>query len=163
MLGDGAVRQEHRLVVRRQRIDVAEPVDLLVGARLLVLPDHVRVVLVDGGAGHQSGLAVLARPLLVHVEARLGVRNEDAAAHQLREVVPPLRVDRAGVLVDPLRQVDLGARNPQETVGVAAAEGARLPRRDGVVRRRRNPGGERRRRPERAKWEKGDHGEKTIL
>ena len=122
---------------------MADPVVLLVRPRLLVLLDDVAVVLVDRGARDEPGLAVVAHPLRVHVQARLGILDEDAAADELGEVVPPLRVDRVGVLVRPLRQVDLGPGDAQEAVGVPAREGARLLRGDDVVRRRGHPRGER--------------------
>ena len=144
--------------MRRERVDVAGAVVLLVGPRLLVLLDEVRVVLGDRGAGDEPDLAVLAHPLRVDVEVRLGVRHEHAAVHQLRQVLPSLRVDRVGVLVDALGQVDLGARDVQEAVGVSLGERARLLRRDDVVGRGRDAGGERGGRAEGAKRGEDGHG-----
>ena len=48
--GIGRVREEHRLVVRPELVDVARAVVFLVGARLLVLLDDVRIVFGHGRA-----------------------------------------------------------------------------------------------------------------
>ncbi len=91
-----------------------------------MLLDRVGVVLRDGRASHEADLPMLAHPLRIYVEMRRRILAQDAAALEGREVFETLRVYGVGVLVGPLRQVDLGPGDVEVAVGVAPGDLARL-------------------------------------
>ena len=135
------VREEHRLVVRRERLDVAGAVVLLVRARLLVLLDDVADVLLHRGAGDEAGLPVGPHLLRVHVEARRRLPPQHPPARELVEVPLRLLVHLGRVLVRPLRKIDLRARDAEEAVGVPFRHRPRLGGVDDVVGRGGHPDG----------------------
>ena len=113
---------------------------LLVAARALVLADRVGIVLVEREDAGNAGLVAPGHAESVDEERGLGLRRERRLAPQPREILGGLRVDRVGVGIRPVRQVDLGARDVEKGEGIAGREPPRLLRRDDVVGNRRDVG-----------------------
>ena len=123
---DRSVGQEHRLRVRVGLGDVAGPIVLLVGARVLVLLDEALLVLAHAAERDQACLDVLAHALLVDVQAGSRVPHQHAVGNEAPQVVAPLRVDAVVVHIDRWIEVDLGLADVQEGNRVPPRQRARL-------------------------------------
>ena len=155
--GRRPVHEEHRLVLNVECVDVPHAVELLVGARELVHAHPPGVVVVDGHDRDHAGLHDVAHDLAVDRVGGRRVADEDAARDEVVEGAASELVDLVGVRVCAGRQVDLGARDPQERVLVAAGPGAGLLGVDDVVRRRHDAGLEPGRRSQRSERADVDH------
>ena len=108
------IRQEHRAGLRRERLDLADAVVLLVGAGEFVLANAVAVVVGDRRGGDDAGLDMLAQGQPIGVIARRRIADQDAVGDQAAEIVGRFGVDRGGVRIGIERQVNLGLGNVQE-------------------------------------------------
>ena len=140
--GEVLVAEEDLAGVGARLEDVARAVVLLVLARLLVAQDRAGGVVVDRAAGDDGRLRRAAHRLAVEVERRRLLADEAPVADERRERPLRLRVDRRGVRVGAVGQVDLGAHDVQERERVAGGERAGLVGVDDVVRERGDPRGE---------------------
>ncbi len=120
--GGRDVGQKDRPCLRLDLDHVARAIVFLVAPRLLVLLDHVAVVLVDGEAGRDPGLHVIAHLQAIEIRARLVVHDERRLLTQPREVVASRFVDQLRVRIGALGQVDLGARRVKKAERMPGGE-----------------------------------------
>ena len=143
-----AVGEERRTRVRLKRLDVARAVVFLVLARLLVLLEDAREVVLRVEARHDARLRMGPHRLAVGVVLRLRVLDKRAVRPQRVKRAARLRIGlrrRAGRTVG---QVDLGTRDVQKALRIARGQGLRLGRVHHIIRNGRDQGRVRRIRPD---------------
>ena len=117
---------------------MARAVILFVAARALVFADDVIVVFVNRAAGDQTYLFMLTHNEAIEIEARRLFLFERAILYKLIEVLCGLAIDCVRVMVRAFGQINLWARDVQETQRITGCERACLFRADNIVRRTRN-------------------------
>jgi hypothetical protein len=118
--------QQDRPGLGVQCLDLADAVVLLVGAGEFMLANAVVIVVLDRGCGDQPGLRVRAHDQTVGVVASLLVPYEDASIDQTFEILGRFGVNLGCIVVNALRQINLGLRNMQEGKGLAGSAKAGL-------------------------------------
>ena len=112
------------------------PIVLLVLARAFVLADDVVLVLIDRETRGHAGLLVAPHAQPIDVDARAGFLDQRRGRSQSRELAPGGLVDGIGVRVLVGRELDLGARDAQETQWLIGGERTSLSGAHDVVRDR---------------------------
>ena len=120
-----AVREEHRPRLRRQRLDVAHAVVLLVHARQLVLLDGAGEIFFTARHGHDADLRMRAHHLPVEIKTRRAILPQCALRDELLQIFFPARIHWRGVEIGAGRQINLGFADVQEAERIA---GGHLPR-----------------------------------
>ena len=122
--GMAAIGQEDRLGVGVADIEMVDAVELLVLAGELMPLDRPVLVLVDRDPADNAGLDPAPHHLAVDAEPGDRILDQRPLGLEAVEGLPRLGIDRRGIGVDTVRQIDLGTADVQK--GERVAGGHRL-------------------------------------
>ncbi len=134
------VGEKQRAGVRIEGVGVARPVVDLVVLRVLVLLDSAVEIRRHARRRHDTGLHMRTHGHAVQIQAGCRVEAQRVERRQPIQVGATPRVHLRAVGIRARREVDLGLRNVQERVLIAAGERARFLGVHDVVRRRGHTG-----------------------
>ena len=129
-----SIGQEHDARLSAQFDHVASAIVLFIAPGPFVLPDDIRLVFVDREAAGDSRLLMRAHPKTIEVQRRRLVEHKRRDIAECREVLARLFVHLRRIGIGLRRQIDLRARDVQETQRIAGGQLPRLVGADDVVR-----------------------------
>jgi hypothetical protein len=155
--------EEHRSGLRPQLEHVSRPVVFLVGARPLVLPDDVVVVIIQRIARRDARLGMPFRVKPIEVNRGHRFLKERGVPLQLPIVLGGKAVDPVRMRIGAWRQIEFGARHVEKTQRIAGRKRSRLFGVDDVVGNSGHAGSVDRRGEKRTEGTDGRHVEPTII
>ena len=154
----GLVGQQYRSGLGVQRLDLSDPVILLVRPGKLVPAYPVAVIVSHRGNRHQARLGVLAHHQPVDVVAVPAVALQYAFIQHVREILGRLAVDRRVMGIRTFGQVDLGPGDVQKTPRSSRGTLPRLNAVQDIIGRRDDIGSTSGNRPQAGKRSNQGHG-----
>ena len=115
---------------------------LLVGPGLLVFSNHIVLVIIHVNTAHHADLSAAVHDLAIQIERGLPVADQCALRNKPFERSASAGVDPRVVRIGVLRQIDVGAPDMEEAVGIASCQLGGFVTIDHVVRDRSYPRGQ---------------------
>jgi len=118
-----AIGKKDRAGIRAEGIDEAGAIILLILARLFMLLDEVRIVILDIAYGHEATLDMGTHLLLVKIETVFSLTHQGSLALQLEEILLGLCIYHRAVVIGFGGQIDLCAVYMQKAARLASGKG----------------------------------------
>ena len=159
----GPAGEQHRTRLRIERLDLADPIIFLGRPGELVPANTVGVVCTDRRSCNQAGLDMLSHFQSIHVITGQRVTSEHTGIQHMAEIVGGTAIDLRGIRIGPLREIDFGLGNVQETPWTTVGTHPRLVAVEYIIGRRNHIGRSFADRPQAGKGTDQTHGKTARL